>query len=338
MMQNVGGRRCSWKGLEIASCLLVGGLSGHAVAQTETLQEDAQRYFTEGLRLMQSDHCEDAVPEFVKSQRIEPTAATFANLATCYARLGKTGSAYSTYLLAARAAILESKPDLQKRADRAATSLASRLTRLGVVPLGNGKLPAISINGQPVEDVRRPVPLDPGDNIIEATLPGRDPWRRTLSAQGAGTLMVVEVPDLTPPHESNRTEPPIQLSAKSLPLDESPRRVDLKPYALVAGGIGVVGIAVGTVLGVGARSKQSASNSYCNGHYCTQPGLDLRDQANDRAKLATWSLGIGLVSVGTAVALWFIPTRRSSQERSLSVTPWMTIGNTSAGVAVQGKL
>ena len=303
-----------------------------------TPQERAEELFSEGLRLMQSEHCQDAVPFFIESQHNDPAAATLANLATCYVRLGKTGSAYSTYKQAARAAILENKPDLQKKADQAALSLAPALTQLRVVPLGNGGLPDIKINGEAVEDVRKPIPLDPGENIIEATAPGHEPWRRILSTHGEGTLMVVEVPDLSSLREPAKAEPAMQPVLATHPPEISPKRADLRPYAAVAAGVGVVAVGVGTALTFSAMSKQNAANSHCDGRFCTQAGIDLRNQALDRAEVATWSVGFGLVSLGAAAALWFLSPGHSQESHGHHPQPWLSVGQSATVLGLQGQL
>jgi len=306
-----------------------------AMAQS-TPQEHAQELFNEGLRLMQSDHCQDAVSFFIESQSNDPAAATLANLATCYARLGKTGSAYSTYKLAARAAILENKPELQKQTDHAATALMPQLTQLRVVPLGNGGLPSIKINGQAVEDVRKPIPLDPGENIIEATAPGHETWRRIFSAQGGGTLLVVEVPDLSARHEPTMTE--TSRVTATQPPDTSKKRTDLKPYAIVAAGAGLVAIGIGTALTFSALSKQNSANSYCDGRLCTQPGIDLRNQALDRAAIATWSVTFGIVSLGAAATLWFLSPKDHQEAHGRTPSPWISVGQSTAVVGLEGRL
>jgi hypothetical protein len=287
---------------------------------------------------MQSDHCQDAIAYFVESQANDPAAATLANLATCYARLGRTGSAYSTYQLAARAAILENKPDLQKRADQAASALVPALTQLRVVPLGNGGLPEIKINGKVVDDVRRPIPLDPGENIIEATAPGHETWRRILSAHGEGTLMVVEVPELGSQHELSRPAPAMRPERSAHSQEAAPKGKDLRPYAIAAAGIGAVAVGVGTAFTFSALSKQNASNSYCDGRFCTQLGVDLRNQALDRAAVATWTVGFGLVSFGAAGALWFLSPSHGQETHARKPSPWVSVGQSSAILGLEGQL
>ena len=311
-----------------------------ASAQDQTATDQAQVRFQQAVELMKSDHCGDAIPLLQESQRQDPASGTLANLASCYVRLGRTGSAYLTYKKAARAAILEKKLDLQKSADDAAAILLPKLTQLRVVPLGSGEMPEIRINGQPVEDVRSPIPLDQGENIIEATAPGREPWRRILSAPGQGALMVIEVPDLRSAPELHSQNSRETMTRTPRPFNDTNKRLELRPYALVAAGVGVVGLAVGTVLAFDARSKQDDSNRYCDGKYCTQPGFDLREKAQDRAEFATWSVAVGLVSLGTAATLWFLSDRKSSETPGINVinvAAW-TPSKQSVGVTLEGRL
>ena len=324
--------------LLLTVCLAVHSAMAQSTDATESSkaqpQEHAQELFNEGLRLMQSDHCQDAISFFLESQSNDPAAATLANLATCYARLGRTGSAYSTYKLAARAAILENKPELQQQTDHAAVALMPQLTQLRVVPLGNGGLPSIKINGQVVDDVRKPIPLDPGENIIEATAPGHETWRRIFSAQGGGTLLVVEVPDLSARHEPTS----MATAPASRPPDMPKKRPDLKPYALVAAGTGLVAIGIGTAFTFSALSKQNSANAYCDGRFCTQPGIDLRNQALDRAAIATWTVTFGIASLGAAATLWFLSPKDHQEAHSRTPSPWISVGQSTAVVGLEGPL
>lgn len=325
-------RKVSGAGLVLVSCLTV--RLGHA---EDSPQDRAQVLFNEGLRLMQSDHCQDALAFFSESQSSDPAAATLANLATCYARLGKTGSAYSTYRLAARAAILENKPELRKRTDQAALALAPTLTQVRIMARGVG-LPEIRINGQLVDDVRMPIPLDPGENIIEATAPGQGTWRRVLSGDGAGTLIVVEVPDLNSLREPSRPRPKMLPQPARSALTRPPKRTDLRPYALVVGGVGLVAIGVGTAFTLSALSKRSSSNSYCDGRLCTQPGIDLRDRALSNAQIATWAVGFGFASLGAAATLWLLNPIHGQEVHSRSPTTWVSIGQSNAVFGLEGRL
>lgn len=337
-MQTTGGNLRHCNHILRACALLALCTATERALADETPAEQATTLFNEALQLMQSDHCQDAVPMFVESQRLDPAAATLANLATCYVRLGKTGSAYETYRAAARAAILENKPELRKKTDKAAADLNPLLTRLRVVPVGSGELPEIRINGQLVEDVRNPVPLDPGETLIEATAPGHAPWRRTVNAQGSGTLLVVEVPDLLAPHTDPAQVKPSATPVARTATSDTSKSVDWRPYAIVATGIGVVGVAVGTGFAVGAKSKQNDSNAYCDGTGCTAQGIDLREQAQNRAEIATWTFGLGLASLTLSGALWYLSSRQEQRPQAAKVSPWVALSHQSVGIGIGGNL
>jgi hypothetical protein len=77
--------------------------------------------------------------------------------------------------------------------------------------------------------------------------------------------------------------------------------------ALVAGGIGITSIVVGTVLGVVAKSTyDNALSSDCQGdaHRCTPPGVSMVSMAHDEATVSTVGFVAGAVLVASGVALW----------------------------------
>jgi hypothetical protein len=282
--------------------------SSEATFAQGDVQMRAESLFREALRMMQADRCLEAIPLFAESNQLDPAAATLANLAACKARLGKTGSAYRIFLQASRAAILEDKPGLKRLTDEAAHELEPTLTRLRVISVAASARPLIRINGEPVEDVTSSIPLDPGENIIEASAPGRESWRRTLTVQGANTLMVVEVPELAYPQAPVRGSEVGRSPRDSIPTTERRASAESKPYALVAAGLGAAGLSVGAVLALSSRSKQQVANDHCDGRYCTPTGIALREAARDRADAATWSVAIGALLLGGAAALWCLPT------------------------------
>lgn len=316
-----------------------------AVAQSDPAAEvdPAEQLFRQGLSLMKSDRCRDAIPLFAKSQQTDPAAATLLNLATCYDRIGKTASAYLTYQQAARAAVLEGKLELQQHADQAVTALAPVLTRLRVVPLGDSTARIVRINGVAVSDLREPILLDPGETVIEASVPGREPWRRTLSTPAEGSLLVIEVPDLrtapAAPAPSQAPAPEPILHQERVVSDASSSRADMRPWIILSTGIGVAGLASSAAFALSATSKHNDSNSFCVGRSCTKEGLDLRGDARNRADLATWSFGFGLVSLATAGVLWLTSTRQGGSPR-VAVQPWILPHqrNAFAGLHVRGEL
>lgn len=327
------------------TCISLGSTTLGAAQATEPdllPHTRAEQLFEEALRLMQADHCQDAIPLFSASQRLDPAAATLTNLATCYARVGKTATAYLTYQQASRSAILEHKPDLQRNTDQAILALAPTLTRLKIVPLGSSELPQIRVNGVLVDDLREPVPLDPGENIIEATAPEHDPWRRTVRTMGEGSLMVVEVPELPPAAKPFTPPAPVtaqpQTQGSLSRSSESTPPSHLKTYAIVSGGIGLSALTVGSILALSARSKYDDANAYCDGNNCTARGTSLRNAALDRANAATWLVGVGAVSAIASVVLFTRSPASTPAAIKARVQPTLQLGPQAAFLGLEGAL
>jgi hypothetical protein len=324
-----------WEANRICGCLLVACSCllyplGRARAQDEPAQAPAEQLFQDAVVLMKADHCQDAVPRFLESQHLDPSAATLLNLATCYARMGKSATAWRVYRQAAESAVLEGNRDIQARADKAIGKLEPTLTRLRVVaPAGPNAL-TIKVNGEPVSGDRIEVPLDPGENFIEAVAPGHEPWRRTVNAQRQGAMIVVEVPDLGATQRPSESAPP-----RPRQVPPRPRPVDLRPAAIVAGGVGVTGIALGVIMGLGAKRAYDDSRSHCFAQHCNQAGHDLRETAHDRAGVATWATVIGVGALGTGAVLWLVS---DDSGEGVGVAPWLGAGSTAVGVAMEGRL
>jgi len=79
-----------------------------------------------------------------------------------------------------------------------------------------------------------------------------------------------------------------------------------KILALVAGGVGVVGLGIGTAFGVMAMSQKSDAQSACPGSQCaTQDGLNKWNNAGSTGNVSTIGFVIGGVGIAGAAVLWF---------------------------------
>src|SRR4051794_40964567 len=143
----------------------------------------AEHLFQEAVQFMRKDKCPEAIPKFLSSQQLDPSAATLLNLGTCYARLGRTAAAWRTYRQAATAAASEKNDELKEQAFKAISILSPATTKLRIVAPRDSAPMSLTLNGEPLApDEVFPIPLDPGENIIEAVAPGRVSWRRSVNA------------------------------------------------------------------------------------------------------------------------------------------------------------
>jgi tetratricopeptide (TPR) repeat protein len=288
-------------------------------AQSADRSVYAEYLFQEGVRLMREDHCSQAISKFQSSYRLDPTASSLMNLGTCYARLGRTATAWRTYRKAAAAADDEKDEELKEQAFKAITLLTPTLTNLRIVtPPGSAQL-SLTLNGERLTaEEETSIPLDPGENIIEATAPGRTPWRRRVSSSDLGATIVIEVPELPPGPGKQEPSP------------------NWRAAALVTGGVGVSAIVAGLLFGASAQSAYRDSQANCAASYCNHEGHLLRSQAIERANIATYTVGLGALAAGAGVILWFVAPSRTSS--GVGISPWLSPSANAIGATASGRL
>ena len=291
---------------------------------------EADTLFRHGVELMKADNCAEAVPEFLKSNALDASAATLLNLGTCYARLGRKATAYKTYQKAAEAAQAERDAPLHERALQAMAILAPTLTKVQIVAPKESQPLSLRLNGEPLVNYDGlPIPLDPGESVIEAAAPGREPWRHSVNANDLGATLVVHVPEL--PTARPAAPPPLPHPAGE------PQRSDLRVPAVIVGGVGLASILVGSAFALSAGNAYDDSQSYCAGSRCTAPGIDLRDSASNKAAVATWTVSLGAIATATGVVMWLVSPHRYADQRAtarLASTPvWFAGDYTFVAVA-----
>ena len=301
-----------------------------ALAHADPAQaEEADALFQHGVELMKADNCAEAVPALLKSNALDASAATLLNLGTCYARLGRKATAFKTYKKAADQAQLEKDEALRERAVQAMNVLGPTLTKVQIVAPKDAATLSLRLNGEALVNYDGlPIPLDPGESVIEAAAPGREPWRHSVQADDHGATLVVHVPELPATQTFQPLPPPAP------PRDRGP---DLRVPAAIVGGTGVAAMVVGSIFGLSAASTNSDSNNYCVGSKCTPTGIDLRDSASNKAAVSTWTISLGLVATTTGVVMWLLsPHRYSEQRASAKLSPpaiWFDGGYTFMAVA-----
>jgi hypothetical protein len=180
------------------------------------------------------------------------------------------------------------------------------------------------------------VPLDPGSHKLRFELEGVAPIEQQIVVKAGQKDRALEVsfaakgadvPEDNPYAGTEKEKAPADVPADEA---ESGKPGPLRPYAYVAGGVGVAGIVGFAVLGAMGKSAESdleASNCKPN---CAQSDVDA---IKTKYVLADISLGVGIVGLGTGVALFFMsqpkhdaPPRDESARLHLDVhtTPNLT--------------
>lgn len=272
-----------------------------ARAQTSSDSAAAQGLFDEAKALMAAGKAAEACPKFEESQRLDPGSGSLVNLAKCYEQTGRLASAWSKYLEAAGVAKAAGNSGRETGARELAAALAPRVSKLVLNVAEEARLPGLEItrDGSAVGSAQwgLGIPADAGQHTVVAKAPGHKEWTSVAVVEGEGTSTTVSVPKLD---EGAPATTGAESERGSSGLGTQ------KTLALVAGGVGVVGIGIGTVFGLKTMSKQSDAEKYCNGTACRDArGVSAGNEAHAAGNIATIGVVVGAVGLAGGLTLWF---------------------------------
>jgi hypothetical protein len=344
--------------------LLVGSLvSPMARAQDEAA---GRVLFDDALTLLNRGQISDACPKLEESLRQSYNINAQYFLADCWEKLGKTASAWTTFLTVTSRS-REAGDDKRERAARKrADGLERRLVRFKITVTGDIDGLEVRRNGVLVG---RPmwgtaVPVDPGSYEFTASAPGYVPFETTVNATSPGRVVEINVPELsrksvpiasTPVTRSTPQEPilsrRVARESESLekqqsetlikrPSDTPAKNDDVSAWrtaSWIGGGVGVAAMVTGGVLALLAKRSYDNAKSSLDG--CTDADCDGAQIDNEKSAITRANIGGGLLIGGavlTAAAGAFLIWTSSSSEPasqssvSLRVSPM--------GLSLEGRL
>jgi len=285
---------------------------------------EAEALFNQGDSLMKQSKFAEACEAFDASNRLEQRAGTLIRLGECRERNLQLASAWSAY----KDALTRAK-DPKKKAIAAAKvkELEPRLSQLTVKVATRIDGLEITRNGQRLESAlwNLAVPVNGGTYTIVARAPKKEDWKTTIRVEVEKDQKTVEVPALKDGasiEEVKPIEPPPQQREVPTSQPEQPSQFTTqRKIAVGLAGGGVVGLAIGIVLGTQSKAQQADARALC-----PQPDACLEaDQANALIESARGSaigadiaFGVaGAAAIG-AVVLWLTGAPTSD---SVAVVP-----------------
>ncbi|MGH7635283.1 MAG: tetratricopeptide repeat protein, partial [Gemmatimonadaceae bacterium] len=239
--------------------------------------------FDSGRKLMEAGQYEAAIPKMRDSYRMDPAAGTLLNLAECYARTGRTASAWSTYRDASAVAASSGEKDRERFATEHAAALKPTLSTITIIVPPESRVTGLSVtvNGGIVPEALwgQPFPVDPGRAEVNATAPAHVPWKGAAEVGKQSDTVTLslgplrELPAPAPaavvPAKAPAQVAPIAAPAPALPPDETSENAPDGTQSLlgyILGGAGIVGLGVSA--GLYARAEGTIRDSNCPANRC----------------------------------------------------------------------
>ena len=156
--------------------------------------------------------------------------------------------------------------------------------------------------------------IDPGEHTFTFETAGQPPvMKKLVIVQGQKDRREV----ITFGTDQGGTATPGALPSTPPPNDSGGMGTQ-KLLAIVAGGIGIVGLGLGTVFGIMASSQKSDAQSACLSNPCsTQDGVNKWSTAGSTGNISTIGFIVGGVGVAGAAVLWFTAPSSSSTQVGL---------------------
>jgi serine/threonine-protein kinase len=309
----------------------------------------AESLFEEGRSLVQAGKYAEACPKFASSQRLDPSAATLLNLASCYEKLGRSATAWATYKEAASAANAAGRGEYVATAQRHAEALSSRLARLTIsVPQPVRGL-QVSRDATRIDDAEwgGAIPIDSGTHTISATAPGYKDWASNVEVEHDGAQVSVTVPTLEalPPEAKPVAPPPATPGTPPEPIpvvvpamrDDSMVGRGQRIAGIIVAASGIVGLGVGGAFAFVANSKYHDSLNNCmtgNPNLCDATGVAQRSDARTAGDAASVAVTVGAAAFLGGAILWLTAPSASSAGTSAGLRAGLA--PTLGGAVVRG--
>jgi hypothetical protein len=316
----------------------------------------------EGIRLADAGNCAAAIEKLERAEALYHAPTTLTRLGECQVAVGKIVLGTENLNRAVRETLPANAPraftDAQQRARRALDAALPKIAQLTVSVQPASAQPTVTVDGAPVPSVLLGAsrPTDPGKHEIQATAPGYLQEAQTVTLQEGGsaevTLTLRPDPNASAAPSPGAEGPGSPTPVDAVPANSSPTASPTQDAGVSSGtskvpayvllGVGAAGLALGSVTGLLAMSKEGDLEDLCpqDGRCPRGEPTETLESARTLATVSTIGFGVGLASAAVGAVLLFTGSNsgsaRSTPAPSLAVDrftarPWVSLG--SAGVS-----
>jgi len=303
------------------ACLLCLALAPPAGAQPGNAAA-AETLFQEGMELLKAKRHAEACPKLAESHRLDPGTGVLLYLGDCYAAIDKTASAWAAYQEALPRAKSEGNAVRQQAAEAGIAAMTPRLLKVQVEVPAASRVEGLQVRRDGVE--LQPaawgsaIPLDPGEHVVAASAPGKQPFRAVVTlTEGTSppvttvTVALVDTAGAAEPAPPVAPPPPAAVPVApgpEPPGDEGDGLTGMQTTGLILGGVGVAAVVVAAITGVMVLGERSTIDDECDetARTCSQAGLDAIDSQDTLGVVNTVAWGVGIAGLGAGLVLFLV--------------------------------
>jgi hypothetical protein len=274
-----------------------------AAAQPDAAQKMlATKLFNDGRALMAAGRMIEACAKLEESEHLDPAPGTLLNLAVCHESIGRTATAWAEFCDARVAAQRDGRADRVALAERHARALEAKLSRLAITVSQLAEVPQLEVRRDGVSLAREawgtPLPVDPGEHLIEASAPGRAVRRVRVRVEADGGTRTVALAPLEVEAGIVPATTPATTAATTTALRQARPSGRAAAVALAGGGLLAIGVA--SFAGWVAITDRRESDAECPFGHCSARGVALNNSATRAADISTVGFAVGLASLAAA--------------------------------------
>ena len=342
--------------------LALAAVAPPAFAQSDEQRAAARSLATQGNSAFEAGRYRDAVELFGKAESLMHAPPHLLFMARSHKKLGEFVRAREAYLKIVKETLPPNAPkafrDAQLAAEEEVREVEPKIANLTVKLEGGAGAQnlTVKVDGAVMPSVLVGVaqPIDPGTHKLEASATGFSAVPQTISIkEGATSSVALKLepdPNAAPPPAVPAAAPaaaaaqapanPPPPAPGPAPAGEPPasNASGLRTGSYVAFGVGVAGLAMGSIFAIQSSSKRKdADEAYaqCGGdtgcrtsNPLSQKVDELDGSARTAQTLSIVGFALGGVGVATGVTLFILSANGKSERASLQ--PWLGVG--SAGV------
>lgn len=270
----------------------------------------------EGVRAADAGDCNEAIDKLTRAEKLHHAVSTLARLGECQVTTGKLVEGTENLQKAIRETLPSNAPEAfvaaQERARKVLADAKPKIARLKIAvaaPPGTQLIVKVDGENVPAANLNTNRMVNPGEHVVEASAPGFLKATSKVKVAEGGSDSVAFTLEADPNAPKVDPGAPAGAAGGTVGADHpaSPARERSHVPAYVAGGVGIVGLAVGAGFGFAAMSAKSDLDKSCTTNKaCPASSSDKLDSAKTYGTLSTVGFVVGAVGAVAAVTLYFV--------------------------------